>query len=201
MSSGIALGGQTDPLSIPGAGFDPDLQRLRPLNRSLSVAGRARGNVLSRPVAARALYVELHSPARLLDRPFAVALRTRPRCLNESVSVACRAGLPVRDVELHHSAANRRPKRNIDLVLEIRTRLRSLFRGYPRSSAIENTGENIAKASTACRTRRGLLAPASTFEQVGKIESAKVEMHAACARGTGCALLPPGKSTRGAALP
>ena len=39
------------------------------------MASRAGRNVLSRPVAARALHVELHPPAGLLDGAFAVALR------------------------------------------------------------------------------------------------------------------------------
>src|ERR1700752_5243407 len=72
---GVALPGNPDALPVASSGLDPHLERLRAFHRSFPMTRRARRNILPRSVAARTLHVDLHAPAGLLDRPFAMALR------------------------------------------------------------------------------------------------------------------------------
>jgi hypothetical protein len=126
-------------------------------------------------MASRASDVELHPPARLLDRPLAMTLRTLPRSFDISIAVAVSANIAPRDIELHHAAANRRPERHIDLVLKIAARCRALLGRLTAPAASENVGEDIAESAAPAARR---LAPASArpLEQVRKIKAAEIDV-------------------------
>jgi hypothetical protein len=124
-------------------------------------------------MAARTGHVKLHAPAGLGDLAGTAALRAFSGGLDESLPVAVGTSVAPGDVQPHHSTPNRRPKRHIHLILEILTGLRAFVRGA--APPPENAGENIAEAAAAATTR---LAPARTFEHVGKIKAAEIELAA-----------------------
>src|SRR5207245_11657674 len=97
--SGSSLPSQPDALPIPGPCFAPNLQRFRALDGPFTMASRAGRDVLPGPMAARALHVELHPPARLLNGSLAMTLRTNPRGLDTSRSVTAAARFPESTVQ------------------------------------------------------------------------------------------------------
>src|SRR5208337_3364694 len=140
---GIAFTRDPNALPVAGSGLDANLQRIGALDAAFAMTDRAGRNIFARPMAARASDIEFHPPAGLLNRPFAVALRTYPRSFDISIAVAVSANIAARDIELHHPAANRRPERHVDLVLEIASRLRSLLGSLTASASSKNAGKNI----------------------------------------------------------
>src|ERR1700689_3255432 len=99
--SGIASAGETNALPVPRSRLNTHLQRLAALHAPFAVAHRTDGAVLAAAAAARARHVELHASAFLRDLPFALAIRTRPRALDETLAVAIRTNFQARDRELH----------------------------------------------------------------------------------------------------
>src|SRR4051794_28600100 len=75
----IAAPCQPDTLAIARAGLDAKLERLASRDDALATAGRTCILHLACAVAARALDVELHPPARLRHLAGAVTLRTLHR--------------------------------------------------------------------------------------------------------------------------
>src|SRR5438552_14724505 len=186
---GIAFAGDANALSIAGACLDSHFKGLGALDCPFAMADRAGGNVLSGPVTARASHVELHPSTRLLDRPLAFALRTYARRLDVAIPVTIAADIAAGEVQAHDASADRRPERYVHLVFEICPRLRAFLRGGAAASA-ENSGEDVAETSRASTS-----APApSSFEQIGEIKSAEIEVRA-LTTGSG---LPAGKTTKSA---
>src|SRR5260370_28227168 len=167
--AGISFDGDTNPLAVERACFKPRCQRLGAANHAFSVSHRAGRNVLSGSVAARTGHVELHASSGLLDRTLALALRTHARRLNVAVAVAIATNILPRDVQFHHAAANRRPEGNVDLIFEIRTRLRPFLR--PRAASAKHTGKNVAKSPSAA----GAAVSPRALDHAGEIESSEVE--------------------------
>src|SRR5947208_8805902 len=145
----ITLARDTNTLPIACPRLYANFERLSARDHALSVAHRARRNILTRAMAPWAGHVELHPSAGLLDRAFAFALRTHTRLLNNTVAVAVRAYILARDVKPHDAAANRRPEWNVDLILEIATRLRAFLRNRAPAPAAEHTGEDVAESAAA----------------------------------------------------
>src|ERR1700733_4240229 len=143
----IALASNPYALSIARPRLNSNLQRVGPLDRAFTMAHRTSRNIFPCPMAARARDIKLHPPARLLDRPFAMALRTFPWRLHISIPVAVPAHFAARDIQLHHTPANRRPERHINLILEIAAFLRPCVSRVAAPAAGENIRENIAKAT------------------------------------------------------
>src|SRR6185503_14637546 len=145
-------------------------------NHAFAVAYRARRKILSRPSAARASHVELHSATGLLNRPFAMALWADARLFNVSAAVAMAADILPRDVQAHHASANRRPERHVHLIFEIAPRFRALLHRRPSAASTENAAEDIAEpAPTGARAP-----PTRAFEHVSEIEAAEVEASRPC---------------------
>src|SRR5882724_11098476 len=133
---------------------------------------RTARNILARPMAARAGDVELHTPARLFDRSLTVTLRTLSRSFNESIAVTVSANIAPCDVEFHHSAANRCPERDVDLIFKIAARLWAFVDRLATAAARKNARENIAKPAAGV-ARRLSPAGARAFEKIRKIKAAK----------------------------
>src|SRR5262249_41942626 len=127
---------------------DANFERLRALDRAFAVAGRAGLNILASAMAARALHVELHASAGLLDRAFAVTLRADTGSFDEAVSVTGGARVAARDVQTENAASDSRPERHVDLILKVGARLGPFFSGAA-AAAGKHSGEDIAEASAA----------------------------------------------------
>jgi len=173
---GIAFTRNSNALSVAGARLDSHFKRLGVLDCPFAMANRACGDILPGTVAARASHVELHAPTRLRNLSTSSALRALAGRFQIAISVTITANIPPGNVEPHDSATDRRPERNVDLIFEIGTRLRTFLSSRSAPSA-ENSGEDVAEASSSA----GLSATASTFKQIGKIESAEIEVHALAA--------------------
>src|ERR1019366_5907832 len=145
--AGIAFARDANALPVAGSALKADLERIGALDPAFAVADGAGRNVLPRPMASGTGDVELHPSARLLDRALAVALRTLPRSFDEAIAVAVSADIAPGNVELHHTATDRRPEGHVDLVLKVATRLRACLGGFTATAATENAGENIAEPS------------------------------------------------------
>src|SRR6267378_4410295 len=193
--AGISFSGYANPLPIARARLDANLKRLGTLHRAFTMAHRTRRNIFPRPMTPRTSHVELHPPAGLLNRPFALALRTNPRRLDVAIPMTVPANIATRNVKAHHTTANRRPEGSVDLVFEIVARFRPAVLGRSATSpAGKNIRENIAEAPTAARSFASATAPA--FEHVGEVESAKIKVDTARARRF--SPLRPGKSVESA---
>src|SRR5205807_6479575 len=162
MCTGITLARKANPLPMAGACLNPNLQGLSALHRAFAPASGAGSPVFPGSMAAGAGHIELHAPAGLSDLAGALALRTYSRILDVTVATAGGTNIAARGVQPHDPAADRRPERHIDLVLEIGTRLGS-FLSYAGAApaASKHTGENIATTAAAC-----FFAPSRPFEQV-----------------------------------
>ena len=75
------------------------------------------------------------------------------------------------DVEAHHSATDGGPEGYVDLILEIGPGFRTFLGGC--AVAAENARENVAEAAAACR-----LASTSSFDHIGEVEAAEIELGA-----------------------
>src|SRR5262249_31688083 len=73
--AGVAPAGRADALAVAGPGLQPHLERFRAMQHAFAVAEAARRPGLARAAAARALQIELHSPAGLRHLARAVAFR------------------------------------------------------------------------------------------------------------------------------
>src|SRR6185437_5913097 len=145
----ISLPRDPDPLSVTRAGLDANFERLGATYHAFAVAHRTNRNILASSAASRTRYVELHAVGALLDRPFTVALRANTRLLDVAAAMAIAADILARDVQPHHSAADRRPERHVHLVFEIAARLRPLLRRSSASTAAKHAGEDVAETSTS----------------------------------------------------
>src|SRR5262249_56040566 len=137
----ISLASDANTLAVSSAHLDTDLEWLRSLGTSLSMASRTSRDVFASPMAPWTLHLDLHTPTGLLDCPFALALRTGARGLDESGSRTSRAGFSPPDIQTHPPATDCRPKWHVDLVFKVRTRLWPFLGGG--SSPIEHAGENV----------------------------------------------------------
>src|SRR5712691_6019063 len=118
-------------------------------------------------MAARTAYVELHASAGLLDCPLALALWADAPSFHIPMAGAVGAGIAASDIQPHDTAADGGPEGNIDLVLEIISELGTFF--GCGTTAAEHARKDVAEAA------RSLLPPA-TFEQIGEIEAAEIEV-------------------------
>src|ERR1700692_4757170 len=126
-------------------------------------------------MASRTSHIKLHPPARLFNRSLAMTLRTFPRSLHIPIAVAIPANIAPSNIQLHHPAANRRPERNVDLILKITPRLRpSRHRLAPAAS--KNAGENILESAASTTRTSAPTAAASSFKQIRKIKPAKINV-------------------------
>jgi len=176
MSSRITLSGNTDPLAVAGSSFDPNFQRLGVRNRAFTMTCRARSQILAGSMTARALHVELHAAARLRDLSGAIAFGTLAWGFERTLTTALRANILARDVQAHHTAADRRPEWNVDLIFEIRPGFGPLIgMGRCAAASTEDSRKDVAKATapTGCA-----LTATCVVDQVREIESAKIEMDA-----------------------
>ena len=129
-------------------------------------------------MTARAGDIELHataSSARLLDRPFAVTLRTLPRPLGVSIAMAVSTNVAPSNIELHHPAADRRPERHVDLVFKIAARLRTLIGHLAAAAASEDAGKNILEPPTSPAGSFSA-AGASAFKEIGEVKAAEIDV-------------------------
>ena len=124
MRSGVAFAGNANALAVARARLYANLERFGLFDGAFAVAGGAGGNVLAGAMAARTGDVELHASAGLRDLAGAAALRASARQFDVSLAVASCADVAPSNVQPHDAAANRRPEGNVDLILEIRPRLR-----------------------------------------------------------------------------
>src|SRR5260370_26321914 len=138
---GIAFSRNPNALPVPGSGLDADLQRSRAPDAPFAVADRSGRNILTRTMAPRAGHIELHPSAGLSSRPLAMTLRTLSRSFDRPVAVAIPADITPGDIQLHHSAADRRPERHVDLVLEIAARFPTVVDRLTASAAREMGGD------------------------------------------------------------
>src|SRR5579863_7120133 len=171
---GVALARKPNALPVPRPRLDPHLERFGFRDRPFAVAHGTRRQILSRPMASRTLHIELHPPAGLRDLPGPVALRTFPRRFERSLAVAGRTSIMPRNIQPHHPAADRRPERNVDLILEVGPRLRPFLSRRAATSA-ENPGKDVAETSPATPCATSSPSPAGAVDQIRKIESAEVE--------------------------
>ena len=88
-------------------------------------------------MASRAWHIEFHPPAGLRHLARAVALGTLAGSLLESLAAARGAGVLPRNVEPHDAAADRRPERHVNLILEIGTRLGAFLLGGGAATTAE----------------------------------------------------------------
>src|SRR4029077_13724655 len=89
------------------------------------------------------------------------------------------AGFATGDVQSHNPTADRGPERNIDLIFEVRSGFRLfVHRTSSGTTASKHSGENIAEASSSAGAGSS---PPAAFKQIGKIETAKIEL---CALAT-----------------
>src|SRR5947209_7816513 len=146
MQARVAFARDANALPIASARLDADFERLGTSDHAFPMTDRASRHILTAAMAARTGHVELHTVGALLDCAFAFALRAHARLLNHAIAVAIRAHVLACDVQPHDAAANRRPERNVDLILEIAARLRAFLRDRASASAAEPAGENVPKS-------------------------------------------------------
>src|SRR5580692_5905500 len=92
--------------------------------------------------------------------------------------MASRAKVAPSNVQPHDAAPDRRPEGDVDLVFQIRPRLRPFVRRA--ATAAEHTGEDILEASAS--GAGGFPTATATFEQVGEIKAAEIKICALPAR-------------------
>ena len=175
--SGISFSRQSDALSVARASLDADFQRLSSVNYALSAAHSADRACFTGTTAPRAGDVELHSPAGLLNRTLATALRARSRRFQVSMSVAVRTRILPRDVQAHHGSANRLPESYVYLIFEIGSRLRAFWfhaSAGATSTSGEHPGEDVSEAATMALL---LLLGFRAAKQIREIESAEIVGH------------------------
>ena len=148
------------PSRVPG--LDANLKRFGLFEGAFAVAGGAGSYVLAGAVAARTGDVELHASAGLSDLTGTAALRASARQFGVSLAVAGCADVAPSNVQPHDAAANRRPEGNVDLILEIRPRLRLITNRTAAPSA-EHARENVFKTSTT-RAGAGRATAAGSFK-------------------------------------
>src|ERR1700722_11756792 len=177
MGAGIALPGNANALAVPSTRLDADLKRFGFFDGAFSVTGGARCYVFAGAMAARTSGVELHAPAGLRDLASTSAVGTSAGRFGVSLAMAGSAHVAPGNVQPHDAAANCRPEGNVDLVFEIRPWLRFVA-NRTAAPAAEHARENVLETSTASTATgsAGPAAAAASFEQVGKIEAAKIKI-------------------------
>src|SRR3954451_471152 len=176
MRACVSLARYADALPVSRARLDANLQRFSAIDCAFSVTDRASGRILACPLTRWTWHVKLHAPAGLLDRTLALALRAHARSFNVAVPTTICTGIAPCNVQAHYSAPDCCPERYVYLILEIRSRLGPLRRCSAASA--KDAGENIAKASAAAALPPPAACGPATLEEVGKIESAEVEIRA-----------------------
>src|SRR5579862_3548915 len=187
--SGVAFARQTDTLAIASARLNADFERFGVRHRAVAVTSRAGGQIFPSAVAARTLHVEFHASASLCDLAGAVAFGALARGLDSSLPVAGGADVVARDVEAHDAATNGGPERDVDLIFEVGAGLGTFLGLSGTAAAAEDSGKDVAEAAAPAAGRRGGLATPGAVDEVGKIESSKVEGDTLAA-----GLLPSGKT-------
>src|SRR5579884_982576 len=126
-ASGVAFSGDADALAVARARLDPHFQRLGDADHALPMAVGTLIHDLSGSVTTRAGHVEFHPPAGLGDLAGAFAIRTRLARTDRRRAFAHWAYVLPRDVQTHHSPANRLPESNRDLVFKVGSRFGTLW--------------------------------------------------------------------------
>ena len=170
----------TDALTVAGAGLYSDFQRLGMRDCAFAVASGARCQILSGTVAAGACHIKFHPSAGLGDLAGAVALGAFSWRFDRAVAVAVAAGVVARNVEAHHAAADRRPERNVDLILQVCSGFGAFFGGRGAMAATEDGTEDVAEAAPACPAA-AFAAASGVVDEVRKIEAAEIEVNALAA--------------------
>src|SRR5579863_1183054 len=192
MGSGVAFAGNANALAVARTSFNTDFKRFGLFYSSFAMTGAAGCYVFSSAVAARAGRIELHAPPGLRDLATPAALGTRAWRFDIALTVAGSADNAPGDVQLHDAAPDRRPERNVDLVLQVRPRLRPFVRRA--ATPPEHAGEDVFETAAP---GAGGFPTAPTFEQVGEIEAAEIEICALTSRALGLsARKPSGESPR-----
>src|SRR5258707_3654494 len=173
---GIALAWNPDPLPVTGTRLNAHFEGFGPRHRALTVARWTDRYILARPVAPGTLHIELHAAAGLRDLPGSVALRTLARRFQEALPVTIRTDILARNIEAHDPAPDCRPERDVDLVLQVRARLRPGLRRSATAPATEDPGKDIFKATAAGAA--GPPAAPRIFEHVGEAEPSAIEVSA-----------------------
>src|SRR5206468_890151 len=119
LGAGVAFARQPDPLSVASTGLDSNLQWLGALHHPFASTRRASGDILTRAVAAWTLHIELHATTGLGDLALAATLRAHAGGLNEAAPMAIATYITTSDVQPHNSTADRLPKTDVDLVLQV----------------------------------------------------------------------------------
>src|SRR5215472_5587281 len=176
MRSSIAFARHPDALAVARARLDSDLKWFGFRHRALTVASGAGSQVLSSPMAAWTLDIELHSAAGLSDLSCAIAFRTLARSFQRTLPVALRANVLSGDIEAHDAAADRRPEGNVHLVFEVGAGLRALGLRSSATAPAEHRTEDVAEASTSARA---FLTADGVVHQVGEVESTEIEVDSA----------------------
>src|SRR5579863_175264 len=193
MGSGVAFAGNANALAVARASLDTDFKRFGLFYSSFAMTGAAGCYVFSSAVAARAGRIELHAPPGLRDLATPAALGTRAWRFDIALTVAGSADNAPGDVQLHDAAPDRGPERNVNLVLQVRPRLRPFVRRA--ATPPEHAGEDVFE--TAAPGAGGFPAATTAFEQVGEIEAAEIEICALTSRALGLsARKPSGESPR-----
>ena|SRR5438067_1368297 len=144
---GIALSRNANPLTVARSRFDTDFEGLGDTQQPLTVAIGALILNLSGSMTTRAGHVELHPTAGLSDLSAPFAFRTGLPGANRSRSLANWTHVLAGNTQAQHSAANRLPESNVDLVFKIGSRFWPL--GFdPSPAAGEDAGEDIAESAT-----------------------------------------------------
>src|SRR5437762_959819 len=147
------------------------------------MTGGAGGQILSRTVAARALDIKLHATAGLRNLSSAVAFRTFSWRLERSLAVTMGTDIMARDVEPHHTAADGCPERNVDLIFEVSSRLRTFFGMCGAMASTEDGAKDVSETATAACATASASASAGIVDQVRKIEAPEIEVNALAAIG------------------
>src|SRR5579863_38229 len=146
MGSGVAFTGNANALPVARTRFDTYFERLGLLHGTFAVAGAADCYVFPGAVAARTRRIELHASTGLRDLAAAAAIRTGARRFDVALTMAGFADNAPGDVQLHDAAPDGRPEGNVDLVLQVRPRLRPFMCRAATSS--EHAGEDILETPT-----------------------------------------------------
>ena len=134
----------------------------------------AGGNVLARSLAARAWHVELHAPTGLRDLTSSVALRTFARRLGITLPMTIRASVLARNVKAHHAAANGRPEWHVDLIFQVRARLRVQSQREPHRVR----PRKFPRRCRGIRPRRRFAGLARAVPQIREVEPAEIKGNA-----------------------
>src|SRR5579862_5744951 len=173
VQTGIAFSCDADTLSVTGASFNANLKRFGALDATFAMTHGTGGNILAGSVTTRTRHIEFHTTAGLLDGALAFALWADARLLDEAVAGTVLAGVAPGDIETHHTAADGRPERDVDLVFEIGAGFGSnFFDSGATAATVEHAAEDVAEVRVATGT--ALTFPA--LEEIGEIEAPKVEV-------------------------